>query len=126
MAVRCDAKRQSWMFVIDLPAGPEGRRRQMFRRGFKTEALAAREEKLAQQQFGKTDLAADGTVAAELTQWLGERELDVAVTTLANYRNAVMKYVIPFLGGRQLYTLDKRAIHDLYRQAPHGSRRPER
>jgi hypothetical protein len=39
----------------------------------------------------------------------------VAVTTLSNYRNAVVKYVIPFLGGRQLYTLDKRAIHDLYR-----------
>ena len=50
-----------------------------------------------------------------MTQWLGERELDVAVTTLANYRNAITKYVIPFLGGRQLYTLDKRAIHDLYR-----------
>jgi integrase len=115
MAVRFDSKRKSWMFVIDLPPGPDGRRRQMFRRGFKTEALAAREEKLAKQQFGRTDLAADGTVAAELTQWLGERELDVAVTTLANYRNAITKYVIPLLGGRQLYTLDKRAIHDLYR-----------
>jgi integrase len=33
----------------------------------------------------------------------------------ANYRNAVGKYIIPLLGGRQLYTLDKRAIHDLYR-----------
>ena len=52
MAVRFDPKRQSWMFVIDLPAGPDGRRRQMFRRGFKTETLASREEKLAKQQFG--------------------------------------------------------------------------
>lgn len=115
MAVRFDTKRQTWMFVIDLPAGPDGRRRQMFRRGFANEALAGRQEKLAKEQFGKTDLSADGTVAAELRQWLGERELDVAVTTLSNYRNAVVKYVIPFLGGRQLYTLDKRAIHDLYR-----------
>jgi integrase len=74
-----------------------------------------REEQTAKQQFGKVDLAADGSVAAELTQWLGERELHIAVTTLSNYRSAVAKYVIPFLGGRQLYTLDKRAIHDLYR-----------
>jgi integrase len=115
MAVRFDAKRKSRMFVIDLPGGPDGRRRQMFRRGFSTEVAAAREEKIAKQQFGKTDLAADGTVAAELAQWLGEREFDLAVTTLANYRNAIKAYVIPFLGGRQLYTLDKRAIHDLYR-----------
>jgi integrase len=87
----------------------------MFRRGFKTQALATREEMVAKQQFGRADLAADGTVAAELAQWLGERELDLAVTTLSNYRNAITKYVIPFLGPRQLYTLDKRAVHELYR-----------
>jgi hypothetical protein len=28
--------------------------------------LAARQEKLAKEQFGKTDLSADGTVTAEL------------------------------------------------------------
>jgi hypothetical protein len=39
---------------------------------------------------------------------LGEREFDVAVTTLANDRNALVKYVIPFLDGRQPYTLDDR------------------
>ena len=115
MAVRFDPRPQTWTFVIDLPCGPDGRRRQMFRRGFKTEALALREEKLAKQQFGRVDLAANGTVAAELTQWLSERELDLAVTTLSNYRNAIAKYVIPVLGARQLYTLDKRAIHELYR-----------
>jgi hypothetical protein len=49
-----------------------------------------------------------GFVAAELTQWLGERELNLAATTLSNYRNAVQEYIVPFLGGRQLYTLDKR------------------
>lgn len=72
-------------------------------------------EKIAKQQFGKVDLAADGTVAAEVSGWLEERELDVAVTTLGTYRNAINRYVIPHLGGRQLYTLDKRAINDLYR-----------
>jgi integrase len=115
MAIRRDPKRGTWFFVIDLPAGPDSKRRQMYRRGFVTEALAAREERAARQQFSRTSLSADGTVAAELTQWLGERELDVAVTTLANYRNAVTRYVIPILGGRLLYSLDGRAINDLYR-----------
>ena len=91
MAVRFDAKRQTWTFVIDVAPGPDGRRRQMFRRGFNTEALAAREEKLAKDQFARTDPAAHVTVAAGLMQWLAERELDLAVTTLSNYRNAITK-----------------------------------
>jgi hypothetical protein len=45
----------------------------------------------------------------------GEREIDVAVTTLGNHRNAMNRYVIPHLGSRHLYTLDKRAVNDLYR-----------
>src|SRR5262245_32901502 len=96
MAGRYDAKRKSWMFVIDLPVGVDERRRQMLRRGFKSENAARREERSAKQQFGRTDLSADGSVAAELSHWLAERELDVAATTLANYRNAITRYVIPF------------------------------
>ncbi|MEV2240104.1 tyrosine-type recombinase/integrase [Micromonospora sp. NPDC049891] len=115
MAVHFDPKRRNWYFVIDLPRGEDGKRKQMKRRGFKDEKQAIREEGLALKQFGKTELAADGSVAAELIHWLEERELDVAVTTLGNYRNAVMKYIIPRLGALQLYDLDKRAINDLYR-----------
>ncbi|WP_243707501.1 Arm DNA-binding domain-containing protein [Micromonospora sp. KC606] len=84
-------KRKSCEFAIDLPRGRDGKRRQMRRRGFKTEKLAERE---ARTRFGNVDLAEDGTVAAELVEWLQEREPDVAVTTLADYRNAVMKYII--------------------------------
>ena len=70
----------------------------MKRRGFASAKQASREEELVRQQFGRTALAADGTVAAELTHWLEERELDVAPTTLANYRNAVMTYIVPGWG----------------------------
>ncbi|MFI6779935.1 tyrosine-type recombinase/integrase [Micromonospora sp. NPDC050276] len=64
----------------------DGKRHQMFRRGFQTEAIAIKEERRALEQFGRTDLAADGTMAAELRNWLAERELDLAVTTLGNCR----------------------------------------
>ncbi len=56
----------------------------MRRRAFKTEELAERAEREARTQLGNVDLAEDGTVAAELVERLQERELDVAVTTLAN------------------------------------------
>jgi integrase len=115
MTVYRDPKRNTWYYVLDLPRGDDGRRRQKWCRGFPTDKAAQRAEDLARKQFGQVDLAADGTVAAELIQWLDDRELDVAPTTLSNYRNAVMKYIVPQLGARQLYDLDKRAINDLYR-----------
>jgi hypothetical protein len=97
------SRRAGWSTSADVP------------KRFATEVAAAREEEDRQATVRQDRPAADGTVVAELPQWLGERELDLAVTTLANYRHAIKTYVIPFLGGRQLYTLDKRAIHDLYR-----------
>ncbi|MBX7268976.1 site-specific integrase [Micromonospora sp. Llam7] len=115
MSVRQDSKRNTWYYVIDLPRGDDGKRNQKFVRGFETEKEALKAEDLARKQFGQAELAADGTVAAELVKWLEERELDVAVTTLGNYRNAIMKYIIPRLGARRLYDLDKQVINDFYR-----------
>jgi integrase len=42
-------------------------------------------------------------------------ELDVQETTVANYRDLIRCYVTPHIGSRQLYTVDKRVLHDLYR-----------
>jgi len=116
MSVRYDAKHKSWYFVIDLPRGDDGKRNQHFRRGFKTAKLAERAEEAARKQFGEASLSADGTVAAELSNWLEERELDVAKTTLSNYTNAIKAYINPHIGTRQLYDLDKKVINDMYRR----------
>jgi hypothetical protein len=104
-----------WQFTIDLPPAADGRRRQMNRKGFlrQEDALAAETE--ARKTYARADLAADGSLAAELELWLGERELDVQETTLGNYRDIVRCYVLPHLGSRQVYMLNKRAIHDLYK-----------
>ncbi|WP_405113300.1 Arm DNA-binding domain-containing protein [Micromonospora sp. NBC_01405] len=42
-------------FTIDLPKGRDGKRRQMRRRGFKTEKLAERAEREARTQFGTVE-----------------------------------------------------------------------
>jgi hypothetical protein len=115
MSVYYDKVRKSWYFVIDLPRDANGKRKQMWRRGFKTEKLALKHEEEAKKKFASTDLAADGTVAAELKDWLEERELDIASTTLSNYQHAVNTYIVPHLGARQVYDLDKRMINDFYR-----------
>lgn len=125
MTVYHDPDRNSWYYVIDLPRGDDGKRRQQFRRGFRSETLAQHAEEQARRQFGEAELAADGTVAAELAKWLEERELDVALTTLGNYRNAIRNYIVPQIGARQLYDLDKRAINGLYLQLLKGGGRKD-
>src|SRR6516165_292171 len=104
-----------WFYVVDLPASTEGRRRQRKKRGFATEAAAAKAEREVLSAFSDVTIAADGSVTAELESWLQERELDVQETTVVNYRDLIRCYVTPHIGARQLYTVDKRALHDLYR-----------
>lgn len=104
-----------WMYTIDLPPAADGRRRQMNRKGFLRQEDAQAAETKARQTYGRADLAADGSLAAELEAWLSERELDVAETTLGNYRDIVKCYIVPHLGSRPVYALNSRAIHDLYK-----------
>ncbi len=115
MAVRYDGTRKTWLFVFDLPAGADGDRRQMYRSGYDTEREARAAEKTARRQFATADLSADGTVAAELARWLDERELDMSITGLASYRDYIRAYINPHIGARQIFSLDKDAIHDLYK-----------
>ncbi|BEL12813.1 site-specific integrase [Actinoplanes sichuanensis] len=105
----------NWYFVIDLPVGEDGKRRQHKRRGFPSMGAAEKAETEARKAYGEAAIGADGSVAAELAGWLSERELDVEETTLDNYRNIIRMYVIPHIGGRQLYNIDKRVIQDMYK-----------
>ncbi|MGI5214126.1 tyrosine-type recombinase/integrase [Plantactinospora sp. CA-290183] len=124
MAVGRDPKGKTWHFVVDLPAGPDGRRRQMRRRGFASERVARERQQEALAQFGGAELAADGTVAAELDRWLDERELDLSITGLSTYRDFIREYINPHLGSRQVASLDKNVVHDFYKTLLRsGSRR---
>lgn len=53
MTVGRDPNRKTWHFVIDLPVGPDGRRRQMRRRGFRSERVARDRVRAALQRFGE-------------------------------------------------------------------------
>jgi integrase len=67
------------------------------------------------QRVGEANLAADGSVAAELSRWLDEREIDMSITGLASYRDDVRAYVVPHIGGMQLFSLNRDVIHSLYK-----------
>jgi hypothetical protein len=78
-----------WMFTIDLPPAADGRRRQMNRKGFVSQQAAQAAETEVRKAYARADLAADGSLAAELEVWLGERELDVQQTTLGKSKRTV-------------------------------------
>ncbi len=86
------------------------------RRGFASEKKAHDAQREALASFGNASLAADGTVAAELERWLDERELDLSITGLSTYRDYIRAYVNPYIGSRQLASLDKAVLHDLYKK----------
>ena len=96
MSVHVDRVRGTWLFIFDLPRAADRRRRQMMRRGFADEQKAAVAEEEARRHAGvDIPLPVAGSVAGELMRWLRDRELDIAVTSLATYRSIVRRYLIP-------------------------------
>lgn len=105
-----------WFYLIDLPPTPDGKRRRKKKRGFASQPAALKAERDALAAYSSADLTADGSVAAELDKWLGERELDLEETTLANYGDLFRCYINPHIGTMQIYSLDKHVLHDLYKK----------
>jgi integrase len=126
-APRKDETTGTWYFVVDGGSGPDGQRRQVKRRGFRTKALAQEElDKLR----GKARTASyvppsKLTVKEYLTQWLAG--LGLRASTRDGYRRN-LDYVIPVLGGRRLDSLTALDLDALYasllasgrRQKPYG------
>lgn len=114
MAVRFDAKRNSWMFVIDLPPAADGRRRQMFRRGFKTEAQALREEKLAKEQFRNVWFSAHGTLLCTAAALVQEAEAGYHADELTALLHVETKAALAKLAGDdRIFPADQAAAETL-------------
>lgn len=105
-----------WLFVIDGPPKPDGRRQQIKRTGFLSEAAARTAEAREAKKVAELQPLSDGTLGAELRAWLTEREVDTKRTTWGSYRDRLEDYVIPRLGAEKLRDLDDvTKINSLYR-----------
>lgn len=114
---RKDERTGTWGFVVDLSPGPDGKRRQARRRGFKT-------RREAQEALDKLRVSArDGTfvepsklmLGAYLERWLKARSVTgLAESTRASYRQVLRTNVLPHLGGLRLQALQAAHLDDLY------------
>jgi integrase len=109
-------KNKRWYVQIDVPAGPDGKRRRRGVGGFKTkrEAKAAEAEalrRLKEQTFVEPSRV---LVREYLTTWLAGMANQVRPTTLDGYRHQVRAHLLPHLGDVRLQQLTTARLNQLY------------
>lgn len=107
----------SWRFVVDVGIDPRtGRRRQILRRGFRTqkEAQSALNDVLIDLQRGEFVRPTRGTLGAYLIDWLERRRTDLRPTTIYGYRKVIEGRIVPELGMVRLADLDARTLERWY------------
>jgi integrase len=110
-------KNNRWYVDVDVPAGPDGKRRRRGVGGFKTkrEAKAAEAEALRRIRDGVFVEPSRLTVGAYLTEmWLPSMVSQVRATTLGGYRHNVRAYIVPRLGDISLQRLTTARVGAFY------------
>ena len=106
-----------WGFVVDLPPGPEGERRQARRRGFRTrrEAQEALDQLRVKSKQGTYVAPKRQTLREFLEQeWLPAVRIQLAETTMDSYSRNITHHVVPALGGLQLQALNGSNLNAFY------------
>ncbi len=123
---RKDPKTGTWSFVVDLPDGPDGRRRQARRRGFRTkaDAQAALDEIRTSGRRGTYVAPVRQTFGEFLTcDWLPAIRTTVEPSTLESYTRYLTLHVVPRIGSVGLQQVDAGLLNRLYADLlDHGRR----
>ncbi len=115
-APRKDPKTETWWFIVDAGIGPDGKRRQAKRRGFKTKKAAQEElDKLRRSVTTVTYVApAKQTLTEYLSEWVeGLPTQGLRPSTVESY-SRVLHYVTGDLGAKRLDALTPQDLDKLY------------
>ena len=105
-----------WKLVFDLPRGPDGNRRQVFRRvnGTKAEAEEKFHELMAEYKNGGFVEPSRLTVSGFLEKWLDTIEPSVSGKTYERYDQLIKNHITPQLGDIVLQKLHPMHIQEFY------------
>ena len=113
-ADRCREHR--WTYLVELPAGPDGKRRQVKKGGYASakDAADARAEVLSQHRAGTLPADRSITVAAWLRRWLATQNdvKGLRPGTIEGYRQHIDDYWVPRLGTVKLADLRPQQVTD--------------
>ena len=116
--------RGSWRFVLELEPGPDGKRRQLQRSGFRTKAEAKAALDQAQELARRgAKLDQKLTYGQWLDEWL-DAKLKIKERTRNGYRSHVRLYLKPHLGHIELTKLRAEHLDTLYAQIRARDKRP--
>ncbi|WP_328769388.1 site-specific integrase [Streptomyces sp. NBC_00286] len=105
-----------WYFTMELPPGPDGKRRRVRRGGFLTKKKAEEE---AQTLWGEAqdgiDVLSDETVEHFLLRWFDKR-VDLKRSTRESYRDHIRRVFIPALGQIKMRDLRTRHLQEMFEQ----------
>jgi integrase len=117
MSISRNPGNNRWYVTVDLPAGPDGKRRRRGVGGFKTkrEAKAAEADALRRLRDGVFVEPSRLTLGTYLTEmWLPSMASQIRATTLAGYRHNIHHYIVPRLGDTPLQRLTTARVGALY------------
>ncbi|KAB2954251.1 site-specific integrase [Heliorestis acidaminivorans] len=110
----------SWRVIIDLPKGPEGKRRQKsltYPGMMKKREVEKKLREMLQEIDGGTWIEPQKTTLAEfLESWLQEHEDTVSVATARKYRNVIDCHIVPAIGDIPLQKLGPLDVQRLIEQ----------
>lgn len=113
---RTKGRGRPWSFVLDLPPGPNGKRRQRLKGGFptKVEAQKALAAVLADVQRGVVVEPSKVTLAQFLEDWLTSVSRSLKPTTWEGYAHAVRVWIVPRIGRYRLNAITPEILERLY------------
>ncbi len=102
---------------MDLPPGPDNKRRQKLRRGFPTRR-AAEDARRGDRpgQPGHPGRARTPAPSQYLEEWLEGLSVSRQNSTVENYGNVLRSWVIPRIGGLRLSGLEPGHLRKLYQE----------
>ncbi|MDP9398299.1 MAG: Arm DNA-binding domain-containing protein [Actinomycetota bacterium] len=124
--ITCPKRHGAWEYVADLPAGPGGKRRQVRKGGFPTQAAAqaALAELVTDAARGAVTASGRVTVGDYLDKWLAAKEAaGTRPTTMLSYRGHVERFLRPHLGHLLLRDLHGEHVDACSARSPRATRR---
>ncbi len=116
---------RSWAILLDLPRGPDLKRRRKWHtvHGTKKDAQRKRNELLHQLETGAYVEQTRMTLKEFLSRWLGSIESKVGAKTLERYQQLADHHIIPRLGTIPLPRLQPLALQEFYEDRLRNGRR---
>lgn len=112
--LKADGRHGTWNYAVDLPAGPDGKRKLRRRGGFATERLARAAMKEVTDRLERNIVVDDReTVTEYMGRWLQARSHTLKPRTAFNYGHQIEKNINPVIGAVKLDDLRHEHVQGL-------------